>query len=92
MSSKAQRPPKGEAWTWQTLELRSSDAWRAAGINARRFVDFLLLEHMRHGGKANGKLKAPHRHLTCLSCRTADGLLSAVHLIVLQLLPVVANP
>ncbi len=36
---------------------------RAAGINTRRFIDFLLLEHMAHGGKANGKLKAPRRQL-----------------------------
>ncbi len=43
--------------------LIQSDAWRAAGINTRRFIDFLLLEHMAHGGKANGKLKAPRRQL-----------------------------
>ena len=43
--------------------LIQSDAWRAAGINTRRFIDFLLLEHMAHGGKANGKLKAPGRQL-----------------------------
>jgi hypothetical protein len=43
--------------------LIQSDAWRSAGINARRFVDFLLLEHMAHGGKENGKLKAPYRQL-----------------------------
>jgi hypothetical protein len=43
--------------------LIQSDAWRSAGINTRRFVDFLLLEHMAHGGKANGKLKAPRRQL-----------------------------
>jgi predicted MarR family transcription regulator len=43
--------------------LLQSDAWRAAGINTRRFIDFLLLEHMGHGGKANGKLKATDRQL-----------------------------
>src|SRR5690242_16231849 len=52
-----------EPWVWQTRELRASDAWRSAGINARRFIDFLLLEHMNHGGKENGLLKAPHRQL-----------------------------
>jgi hypothetical protein len=40
-----------------------SDAWRSASINARRVIDFLMLEHMDHGGKGNGKLKAPHRQL-----------------------------
>lgn len=63
MSSKAQRPPVGEPWVWLTRELLSSDAWRSAGINARRLVDFLLIEHMGSAGKANGKLKAPHRQL-----------------------------
>jgi hypothetical protein len=43
--------------------LIQSDAWRSAGINTRRFVDFLLLEHMAHGGKENGKLKAPYGQL-----------------------------
>lgn len=43
--------------------LVASDAWRSASINARRFIDFLLLEHMAHGGKENGRLKAPYRQL-----------------------------
>jgi hypothetical protein len=43
--------------------LVQSDAWRSAGINTRRFIDFLVLEHMAHGGKANGKLKATDRQL-----------------------------
>ena len=41
----------------------SSDAWRSLGINSRRFVEFLLLEHMAKGGQQNGKLKAPDRQL-----------------------------
>jgi hypothetical protein len=40
-------------------DLLRSDAWRSLGINERRLIDFLLLEHMRHGGRENGKLKAP---------------------------------
>jgi hypothetical protein len=44
--------------------LLESDAWRSASINARRFIDFLMLEHLAHGGKENGKLKAPYRQLT----------------------------
>lgn len=63
MSGKASGPPVGQPWVWQTRELRTSDAWRSASINARRFVDFLLIEHMNNSGKANGKLKAPHRQL-----------------------------
>ncbi len=63
MTSKAQRPPSGEPWVWLTRELLSSDAWRSLTVNSRRFIDFLLLEHMRRGGRDNGKLKAPYRQL-----------------------------
>jgi hypothetical protein len=57
------RPPADQAWVWQSRALRQSDAWRSAGINARRFVDFLLIEHMKQGGRANGLLKATQRQL-----------------------------
>ena len=50
------RPPEGEPFVWLTRELLSSDAWRTAPINTRRFVERLLLEHMAHGGTENGKL------------------------------------
>ena len=43
--------------------LLESPAWRALGINARRLIDVLMIEHLRHGGKANGALKAPRRQL-----------------------------
>jgi hypothetical protein len=56
-------PPTDQPWCWQSRELRSSDAWRSQGINVRRLIDFLLLEHMRHGGKRNGLLKAPYKQL-----------------------------
>ena len=57
------QPPNDIPWVWQSRALRQSAAWRSAGINARRFIDFLLLEHMKHGGQANGRLKAPQRQL-----------------------------
>jgi hypothetical protein len=57
------QPPADQPWVWQSRTLRESVAWRSAGINARRFIDFLLLEHMKHGGRDNGRLKAPHRQL-----------------------------
>ncbi|HEY1260561.1 MAG TPA: hypothetical protein VGF34_15040 [Stellaceae bacterium] len=44
-------------------DLLASDAWRSLSINARRFLDFLMIEHMRRGGKANGRLLAPRRQL-----------------------------
>jgi hypothetical protein len=39
------------------------ETWRAQGINARRFIDFLMIESMARGGQQNGKLKAPNRQL-----------------------------
>jgi hypothetical protein len=57
------QPPTGEPYVWLTRELLTSDAWRSLGINARRFVDFLMIEHMNKGGQHNGKLKAPDRQL-----------------------------
>jgi hypothetical protein len=56
-------PPPGEPWIWTSARLIESDAWRSRGINAVRFVDFLMREHMRHGGACNGKLKAPYGQL-----------------------------
>jgi hypothetical protein len=44
-------------------DLLRSDAWRSLGINERRVIDFLLLEHLSKGGRENGNLKAPHRQL-----------------------------
>src|SRR5262249_34930956 len=44
-------------------ELLETAAWRSLGINARRLLDFLMVEHMRHGGKRNGYLLAPRRQL-----------------------------
>jgi hypothetical protein len=57
------RPPVGEPYIWLPRELLASDAWRSAGINTRRFIDFLMLEQMGKGGQENGKLKATDRQL-----------------------------
>jgi hypothetical protein len=59
----AQKPPAGEPWTWLTRELLSSEAWRSLSINARRFIDFLLIEHMNHAGTENGRLMATYAQL-----------------------------
>jgi hypothetical protein len=55
--------PTGKAFIKLPLELVTSDAWRSLSINARRFIDFVMIEHMRHSGKANGRLLAPRRQL-----------------------------
>jgi len=56
-------PPKDQPWIWLTRELLESDAWQSLSINARRLIDFLLLEHMAHAGRENGNLKATYGQL-----------------------------
>ena len=53
----------GEAFVKLPRDLLKSDAWHSLTINARRFLDFLMIEHMARGGKANGRLIAPRRQL-----------------------------
>src|SRR5262245_60266061 len=64
------RPPAGQQWIWLTRELLCSEAWRSLSINARRVVDFLWLEHLSHGGKKNGELKAPYNQLKAFGIGT----------------------
>lgn len=56
-------PPGGIPWTWMTVDMLVSDAWRSLSINSRRLIDFLLIEHMNHGGVENGRLVAPYVQL-----------------------------
>jgi len=54
---------KGEAFVKLPLALLSSKSWQALSINAHRFVCYLMIEHMRHGGRRNGFLVAPRKQL-----------------------------
>src|SRR5688572_19535116 len=56
------KPPQ-EQFAKMSRDLLRSDAWRSLGINERRVIDFLLIEHMSKGGRENGRLKAPYRQL-----------------------------
>jgi hypothetical protein len=60
---KRMKPPKDEPWVWFTREMIESDAWASLGINARRVLDCLLLDHMAHAGTENGALKATYKQL-----------------------------
>jgi hypothetical protein len=55
------KPPKG--FVMLPRELLESTAWRSLSINARRLLDYLMIEHMGHAGKRNGFLLAPWRQL-----------------------------
>lgn len=46
-----------------TLDMRESPGFRALTMPARRVLDFLELEHLRHGGAENGNLLAPYAQL-----------------------------
>jgi hypothetical protein len=63
MSAKRGGPPKGQPWVWLTRDMLAGSAWQGLGINARRLIDFLLIEHMSHGGQRNGYLLAPRDQL-----------------------------
>src|ERR1700676_1181540 len=62
---------KGEPFVKLPRDLLESDAWVHLGINARRLVDYLMVEHMRQGGQRNGFLLAPRRQMgaRCISAR-----------------------
>ena len=63
MSVNTKRPKASEPFVMLPRDLLRSDAWREQGINCRRFIDFLCIEHLSKGGQENGKLKAPYRQL-----------------------------
>jgi hypothetical protein len=53
-------------------ELRESPAWRALPDNARRVLDRLELEHMRHAGSANGRLPCTYSDFVKAGIRRAS--------------------
>ena len=56
-------PPKNQQWAWHPKDVLESPAWRLMGINARRLLDFLTIEHLNHGGCENGRLIATYDQL-----------------------------
>ena len=53
----------GDTFVPFTRALLENAKYRSLGINARRLLDFLGLEHLRRGGAHNGYLLAPRRQL-----------------------------
>ena len=54
---------KGEQFIKLPRDVLESPAFGSLGINAFRVLRFLMIEHMSHGGRENGNLKAPYRQL-----------------------------
>ena len=59
MSAAKKKIAPGDTFVRITRGMLESATWPLLNINARRLLDFLMLEHLRHGGKENGKLLAP---------------------------------
>jgi hypothetical protein len=53
-------------------EMRESPAWAAVPDNARRVLDRLELEHMRHGGAENGSLPCTYSDFVAHGVRRAS--------------------
>ena len=63
---------KGEVFVKLPRDLLESDAFGAIGSVSFRLLRFLMIEHMRHGGKRNGFLLAPRRQLVEAGIRPHD--------------------
>jgi hypothetical protein len=70
--AKANRPPDGEPWVWITLEMMASAAFAGLNLAARRIHDRLLIEHMSHAGKENGKLVVTYSDFVHFGLRRAS--------------------
>ncbi len=54
---------KNEPFVQLGLDLLESDAWRTQSINCRRLIEFLMIRHMRTGGRKNAELIATYEEL-----------------------------
>ena len=62
------------------LYLLQCPAYQALTIPARGCLDFLLIEHLTHGGAENGNLWAPYRQLQAAGVRK-DSIREALHML-----------
>jgi hypothetical protein len=75
--------PKGQQWTWWTIEMMESPAYRALSLSAHRVIARIRIELAHHGGRDNGKLPVTfqdfekfgiHRHSIAPAIREAEAL------------------
>jgi hypothetical protein len=55
-------PPPG-GFIWLTRGLLASEAWRGQSRNCLRFISTLMLDHVEHAGRENGRLQATFAEL-----------------------------
>ena len=48
--------PQGQQWTWWTIEMLESPAYRALNLSEHRVIARIRIELAHHGGRDNGKL------------------------------------
>lgn len=60
---KIKEVPEGVPFIQFGQHILMSTAWKQASINCRRFIDFLMNEHLNHGGYENGFLMATYNQL-----------------------------
>ncbi len=56
-----QGPPPDQQWTWWTVEMIGSPAYRALSASAHRVIARVRIELGNHGGQDNGRLPVTHR-------------------------------
>jgi hypothetical protein len=75
--------PKGSQWTWWTIEMIESPAYRVLTLSAHRVIGRIRIEFASHGGKDNGKLTVTfqdfedygiNRHAIAPAIREAEAL------------------
>jgi hypothetical protein len=54
--------PPDQQWTWWTIEMMRSPAYRALSISAHRVIARIRIELGDHGGQDNGRLPVTHRN------------------------------
>src|SRR5262245_55393238 len=62
----------GTQWVSNSREMRESPTWRVLPDRARRILDRLELEHMRHGGAENGALPCTYNDFEEAGVRRAS--------------------
>ena len=65
-------PPQDQPWSWYSVEMMRSDAWRDMSVNARRMLDLLEIEHLAHGGYENGNLVMTYDQFVTSGIRRAS--------------------
>ena len=64
-------PTPPDSWSWVPVSLLESPTFQALGPNARRCLDFLLIELHKHP-LWNGSLAAPYQQLAAFGATGAD--------------------